>query len=305
MSDAIEIIFRRICPNYVIFVIFEKLLIKTNMKKILFLIICLIFSGIISAQTEKCGTMQNLEEMLLKDPSLKFRMDSIEIETQQWIKNSSNSRLKNYNFQNPINKATKEDNNGHSSTMSLCGYDNNYYKTIAAPTTLNQIVSPSSNCTYGGEYVRITGLIAGKVYRISTCGVDNFDTQLSIYTTGGYASAHNDDACGGSQSEIYFNPLATGTYDVLIDQWDCTSNTLCASLQVELVYTPRAVITIPVVVHVIHFGEPIGTGRNISDAQILSQIDVLNRDFRRDNMDIFTVPAAFRGVSDDPLKLSN
>jgi len=42
-----------------------------------------------------------------------------------------------------------------------------------------------------------------------------------------------------------------------------------------------AVITIPVVVHVIHNGDAIGTGENITDAQILSQIDVLNQDFRR------------------------
>lgn len=39
--------------------------------------------------------------------------------------------------------------------------------------------------------------------------------------------------------------------------------------------------TIPVVVHVIHNGEAIGTGSNISDAQVLSQIQVLNEDFRR------------------------
>ncbi|WP_412986568.1 M43 family zinc metalloprotease [Pontimicrobium sp. IMCC45349] len=39
--------------------------------------------------------------------------------------------------------------------------------------------------------------------------------------------------------------------------------------------------TIPVVVHVIHNGEPIGTGANISDAQVISQITVMNEDFRR------------------------
>lgn len=41
------------------------------------------------------------------------------------------------------------------------------------------------------------------------------------------------------------------------------------------------IITIPIVVHVIHNGEPLNTGANISDAQILSQITVLNQDFRR------------------------
>ncbi|WP_347924196.1 M43 family zinc metalloprotease [Pontimicrobium sp. SW4] len=43
----------------------------------------------------------------------------------------------------------------------------------------------------------------------------------------------------------------------------------------------RVVYTIPVVVHVIHNGEAIGVETNISDAQVLSQIQVLNEDFRR------------------------
>lgn len=41
------------------------------------------------------------------------------------------------------------------------------------------------------------------------------------------------------------------------------------------------VYTIPVVVHVIHNGEAVGVGTNISDAQVFSQIKVLNDDFRR------------------------
>jgi PKD repeat protein len=43
----------------------------------------------------------------------------------------------------------------------------------------------------------------------------------------------------------------------------------------------RAVVTIPVVVHVIHNGDAVGVGENISAAQINSQIDVLNEDFRK------------------------
>lgn len=41
------------------------------------------------------------------------------------------------------------------------------------------------------------------------------------------------------------------------------------------------VVTIPVVVHVIHNNEAVGTGYNISQAQVNSQIEVLNEDFRR------------------------
>lgn len=43
----------------------------------------------------------------------------------------------------------------------------------------------------------------------------------------------------------------------------------------------RMVLTIPVVVHVIHDGENVGTGMNISQAQIRSQIEVMNEDYRR------------------------
>ncbi len=43
----------------------------------------------------------------------------------------------------------------------------------------------------------------------------------------------------------------------------------------------NGVYQIPIVVHVLHDGEPIGTGRNLSVAAIQSQIDVMNEDFRR------------------------
>ncbi|MEQ9099291.1 MAG: M43 family zinc metalloprotease [Imperialibacter sp.] len=41
------------------------------------------------------------------------------------------------------------------------------------------------------------------------------------------------------------------------------------------------IITLPVVVHVVHNGEQVGQGRNISAAQVASQLEVLNEDFRR------------------------
>lgn len=55
--------------------------------------------------------------------------------------------------------------------------------------------------------------------------------------------------------------------------------------------------SIPVVVHVIHNGEPIGTGLNISDAQIISQINVMNKDFNRLNLDASNTPPEFSGVA--------
>jgi len=45
--------------------------------------------------------------------------------------------------------------------------------------------------------------------------------------------------------------------------------------------TANTIITIPVVVHVIHNGDALGNNENITDAQVLSQIQVLNEDFRK------------------------
>ncbi len=47
------------------------------------------------------------------------------------------------------------------------------------------------------------------------------------------------------------------------------------------IWGQETIYRIPVVVHVVHNGEAIGTGPNISYEQILSQIQVLNEDFRR------------------------
>jgi len=43
----------------------------------------------------------------------------------------------------------------------------------------------------------------------------------------------------------------------------------------------QAVYNIPVVIHIVHNGDCIGTGENITDAQAISQITVMNQDFRR------------------------
>ena len=56
---------------------------------------------------------------------------------------------------------------------------------------------------------------------------------------------------------------------------------------------------IPVVVHVVHNGESIGSGSNISESQILSQIEVLNEDFRKLNADTVNTPPGFAAVAAD------
>ena len=244
------------------------------------------------AQVNRCSTMEQLKEMIKKNPDIINQIKESERKTNEWLRTNPTTRQ-----DEPPQPITSNYKNGNRDLQAICGYDNTLSSTIAAPTTLSQIVSPPGNCTHGGEYVRVTGMVAGNVYRISTCGNANFDTQIAIYTAGGgQAVGFNDDYCG-SQSVIKFSPLASGDFDILIDEYGCLSNSLCASLEVQLFYMPRPVLTIPVVVHVVYKNAT----ENISTSQINSQINVLNADFRRLNTDINSTPAAFRGLSIDPL----
>jgi hypothetical protein len=54
----------------------------------------------------------------------------------------------------------------------------------------------------------------------------------------------------------------------------------------------KAIVTIPVVVHVLYSTST----QNISDAQIMSQLAVLNQDFAAINADVSSVPSAFSGL---------
>ncbi|MEO7263482.1 MAG: M43 family zinc metalloprotease [Ferruginibacter sp.] len=58
---------------------------------------------------------------------------------------------------------------------------------------------------------------------------------------------------------------------------------------------PNEVLVIPVVVHVLYNAN----AQNISDAQILSQLKVLNQDFRRLNSDTSNTPAVFKSLAAD------
>lgn len=61
----------------------------------------------------------------------------------------------------------------------------------------------------------------------------------------------------------------------------------------------NGLIVIPVVVHILHNGEAIGNGPNLSQARIQSQIDVVNEDFRRLNADRVNTPSVFANRAAD------
>lgn len=59
------------------------------------------------------------------------------------------------------------------------------------------------------------------------------------------------------------------------------------------------IVTIPVVFHVIHSGQPVGSGYNIDSTQIISQIAVLNECYRLRNADTVLIPNWFHGRQAD------
>jgi PKD repeat protein len=180
------------------------------------------------------------------------------------------------------------------SANSQCAYNNSYWETKSAPTVVGDSIV---TYLYGGEYSTITGLQAGNVYQISTCGDGAFDSQITIYKIGGTSlEAFNDDySTCALQSRMYFSPFTSGNYDILVDEYNCASNTIPIAVTIKLYDTPYPIITIPTVVHVVYNNST----QNISDAQIQTQIDVLNEDFRRLNTDVFSAPSRFRGFSKD------
>ncbi len=58
----------------------------------------------------------------------------------------------------------------------------------------------------------------------------------------------------------------------------------------------NVLLNIPVVVHIIHGGEAIGQGRNISSAQVMSQMNVLNKDFAALNSQFDKTPPKWTTV---------
>jgi hypothetical protein len=54
---------------------------------------------------------------------------------------------------------------------------------------------------------------------------------------------------------------------------------------------------VPVVFHIIHFGEEFGTASNIPDQRILDQLEILNQDYGRSNSDTIDTPEIFLPVA--------
>ncbi|NBL64645.1 T9SS type A sorting domain-containing protein [Flavobacterium sp. NST-5] len=123
-------------------------------------------------------------------------------------------------------------------------------------------------------------LVAGMALLISTTGFSQERTAFgkkikAIHPTTGIVR------CVSSEYEEHLQEIdAKRATTAQFEQWLAPK---IAEIQQNRVAgrNTNAVITIPVVVHVIHNGQSVGNTANISDARILSQITVLNEDYRR------------------------
>ncbi|MEP7231542.1 MAG: zinc metalloprotease [Ginsengibacter sp.] len=114
-------------------------------------------------------------------------------------------------------------------------------------------------------------------------------------------SPENTDDGDGVQTVI--TKRSCGAYDVLLQQM-AADPALASRMDAIETYTQKVirgevpdrlvngVITIPVVVHVVYKT----TAQNISDAQVQSQIDVLNEDYANTNADKSKIPSLFKPV---------
>lgn len=111
---------------------------------------------------------------------------------------------------------------------SQCGFDNVF---IGDATPASAPGSSSVPCIQGGEYVTVN-VVQGMMYTFTTCSNNSFDTQITLYDGTSNLLEYNDDACG-LQSTVSWMATFDGVVNVMIDEYYCTSNTTCTTLDIS------------------------------------------------------------------------
>ncbi|MEJ2004791.1 MAG: hypothetical protein P8X57_07480, partial [Cyclobacteriaceae bacterium] len=114
------------------------------------------------------------------------------------------------------------------------------------------------------------------------------------------ASLHAQDKCAIKPfQEFQEKQLNRAETKEEFEQWMADKLKRMKSASLSGIRSENQIVTIPVVVHIIHEGETLGSGTNIPAEQVISQIEVLNEDFRRLNEDRIQTPAEFEPVAAD------
>lgn len=112
-------------------------------------------------------------------------------------------------------------------------------------------------------------------------------------------SVVQQERCGIMYADSVLRSRVAGTPS-LIDFEGWLQKEIVKQQQIQQNRSGRAtIITIPVVVHIIHNGDAVGSNENIAASRVISQIDILNKDFRRLNADTVNTPVGFRPVAAD------
>jgi hypothetical protein len=105
-------------------------------------------------------------------------------------------------------------------------------------------------------------------------------------------------ACLFSQNTQVIRTCATPIPDQKWDEWfNAEVEKMRSYYRTQHVAMPNYVI--PVVVHIIHSGGAVGVGDNISQAQVIDQINTVNDDFKGIGLNVGNAPAAFAPVVAD------
>ena len=104
------------------------------------------------------------------------------------------------------------------------------YPSATQSTTSNSLVNVTT-CAYGGDYANYN-VTSGETYTWTTCGDTDFDTQLTLTSSGcgGTNLAYNDDDCG-VQSTITWTATFTGVVTLLVSEYSCSTNSTCMTVQ--------------------------------------------------------------------------
>lgn len=114
--------------------------------------------------------------------------------------------------------------------------NNGVYYDDLTPFGVGLANSGYTSCAYAGEYYTVS-VSAGNTYNFNTCGA-GYDTQLTLFTTGGAYLAYDDDGsvCGdGAESDLTWTATFTGTVRIQLNEYNCTTNSTCTPLEVVLV----------------------------------------------------------------------
>ena len=120
-----------------------------------------------------------------------------------------------------------------------CTFNNTLY--INYTPIYDGVAHTADGCFFGGDLMTMQ-VVTGATYTFSTCSSTAFDTQITVYNAAGTTVlGYNDDFCGanGFSSQLTVVAGYTGTMNVLIDQWNCASNSgPCMPMEVTSVPAP-------------------------------------------------------------------